>query len=100
MKFSLLYKTPEQSDYETLADMREAAYNLSIDRLVHAVCTDEARAETFLKVLMRPLHQEENIYYRQEIVDSFTKQPQLLFEQKRLFRRYDTIQADWNEVES
>ena len=100
MKFSLLYKTPEQSDYETLADMREAAYNLSIDRLVHAVCTDEARAETFLKVLMRPLHQEENIYYRQEIVDNFTKQPQLLFELKRLFRRYDTIQTDWNEMRS
>ena len=28
MKFSLLYKTPEQSDYDSLADMREAAYNL------------------------------------------------------------------------
>lgn len=41
MKFSLLYKTPEQPSYEMLADMREAVYNLSVDRLVNAVCTDE-----------------------------------------------------------
>ena len=37
MKFSLLYKTPEQPDYATLSDMREAVYNLSVDRLVNAV---------------------------------------------------------------
>ena len=79
MKFSLLYKTPEQPDYDSLTDMREAAYNLSVDRLVNAFCPDETRAETFLKVLMRPLHHEENIYYRQELVENFSKQPQLLF---------------------
>ena len=100
MKFSLLYKTPEQPSYEMLADMREAVYNLSVDRLVNAVCTDELRAEIFLKVLTRPLHNEENIHYRQEIVENFTKQPQLLFELKRLFRRYDTIKTDWGEMRS
>ena len=46
---------------------------------MNAFCPDEIRAETFLKVLMRPLHHEENIYYRQELVDNFSKQPQLLF---------------------
>ena len=33
MKFSLLYKIPEQADYAAQSDMREAIYNLSVDRL-------------------------------------------------------------------
>jgi hypothetical protein len=100
MKFSLLYKTPEQQNYETQGDMREAIYNLSVDRLVGAVCADNLRGDAFLKVLSRPLHLEENIAYRQELVDNFLKQPQLLFELKRLFRRYDTIKSDWGEMRS
>jgi len=100
MKFSLLYKVPEQADYAAQQDMREAIYNLSVDRLVNAICTDPTHAEALQKVLGRPLHLEENIYFRQEIIENFTKQPQLLFELKRLFRRYDTIKADWGEMRS
>lgn len=100
MKFGLLYKIPEEQDYAGHNDMQEALYNLSVDRLLDTVCGNKQRAEYFLKTLSNPLHNIENITYRQEIVKNFNDQPQLLSELRRLFRRYDTIKNDWNEMRS
>lgn len=100
MRFSLLYKTPEDVDNTTMGDMREAIYNLSVDRLVAEISDNEYRNEIFLKILSNPLHNAENIAYRQQIVENFHRQPQLLMELRRLFRRYDSIRNDWSEMRS
>lgn len=100
MRFSLLYKTPEDADNSVMGDMREAIYNLSVDRLTAEISGNEYRSEVFLKILSNPLHKAENITYRQQIVENFYRQPQLLLELQRLFRRYDSIRGDWSEMRS
>ncbi len=99
-RFSLLYKIPEETDNFSMGDMREAIYNLSVDRLTAEISDNPYQNENFLKVLSNPLHNAENIIYRQQIVDNFHKQPQLLTELRRLFRRYDSIRSDWSEMRS
>ncbi len=100
MRFSLLYKTPEDTDTSVMGDMREAIYNLSVDRLTAEISDNEHKSEVFLKILSNPLHKAENIAYRQQIVENFYRQPQLLVELQRLFRRYDSIRGDWSEMRS
>ena len=48
MRFSLLYKTPEDTDNSVMGDMREAIYNLSVDRLTAESSDNEHKSEVFL----------------------------------------------------
>ncbi len=98
LKFSLLYKTPEEPDYRAAEDMGGALYDLSLDQAVRSVCESRRSADYFLEVLKSPLRRVENVRYRQEIIRDILQHPQLLVDLKRLFKRYDTIQADWKEM--
>lgn len=98
MKFSLLYKIPEEPNYEAITDMTGALYDLSLDQCVHEMCSSKKQADYFLDVLKRPLHIIENVRYRQAVLKDLLLFPELLNEMNRLFKRYDTIQDDWKEM--
>lgn len=97
-KFSLLSKIPEDINYEALDDMSGAIYDLSLDQAVREFCNAKKQADYFIDVLKSPLHNVENVRYRQSILKDLLQNPQLLADLNRLFKRYDTIQDDWKEM--
>ncbi len=92
MKFSLLYRIPEE---ESVCDI---TYHLSLDRTANTFCRDPKKAEMFLHVLRRPLRNVENILFRQQIFQDFITFPSLFDELKIAFNRYDKIQSDWLDL--
>ena len=97
-KFSLLYKIPETRDFDIAEDLKQAVYDLSLDQALNALCPNKKQAEYFIEILENPLHLVENVRYRQDVLQDILQNPNLLPELNRLFKRYDTISADWKEM--
>ncbi|MBQ7500347.1 MAG: hypothetical protein IJT91_05595, partial [Clostridia bacterium] len=92
MKFSLLYKEPEDG---LISDVR---YDLSIDRLTGLLTDSEKHGNYFTGVLCRPLKNLKNIAYRREVIADLTANPELLDSAKTIFSRYDKLKNDWLEL--
>ncbi len=97
-KFSLLYKTPEPVDFDAAEDLKQAVYDFSLDQAIAELCPNKKQADYFIDILEHPLHSVENVRYRQDILQDILQNPKLLPELNRLFKRYDTIGADWKEM--
>lgn len=97
-KFSLLYKNPEQENAEAVEDLKQAIYDLSLDQAIAELCPVKKQADFFLEILQNPLHDVANVRFRQDILQDILQNPQLLPDLNRLFKRYDTIGADWKEM--
>ena len=97
-KFSLLYRHPEVTDPEIAEDLRQAVYDFSLDQAIHELCPNKRQADYFVEILENPLHDVENVRFRQDILQDILQNPNLLPELNRLFKRYDTIGADWKEM--
>ncbi|MGN1073987.1 MAG: hypothetical protein ACI4QB_03250 [Eubacteriales bacterium] len=97
-KFSLLYKIPETRDFDIAEDLKQAVYDLSLDQALGELCPNKKQAEYFIEILENPLHLVENVRYRQDVLQDILQNPNLLPELNRLFKRYDTISADWKEM--
>ena len=68
MRYSLLYaKGAEPEDVGFSDSIREAIYNLNIDRMVNAACASVINADYFLSALSKPLTDVEDITYRRGI---------------------------------
>ena len=97
-KFSLLYKHPETRDALVAEDLHQAVYDFSLDQAIHELCPNKRQADYFIDVLENPLHDVENVRFRQDILQDILQNPNLLPELNRLFKRYDTIGEDWKEM--
>lgn len=103
MKFSLLYKTLPETDFnENLktGEKGDIIYDLSIDRSICAICSDRRRTDFFLSVLRNPLISADDIIYRQRLLGDFIENRELFDELKLIFTRYDKIKSDWIELRS
>lgn len=96
-KISLLYKHSDGSFVQS-ASAREAVYNLNIDRMVSCACDNKRTRDYFLSVLCREGANKENALYRAEILRDFIANPTLLSEMAQLFKGYDNLMEETDEV--
>ena len=98
MKFSLLYKHPDNRKTTMLGD--DIIYNLQIDKVVGEFCKLQKRADYFIETLKNASLSVEDIKYRQNLLSDFLENEALVEELKLLFNRYDSIKSDWNELKA
>lgn len=92
MNFSLLQKTDDNFG------KCEIIYDISADRAINRINSDERKSKFFIDILSKPLTNPENIVYRQETVKDFCRYPQLFDDLQLLFTRYDRIKSDWQQM--
>ncbi len=95
-KISLLSENGALGD--TSEQMREAIYNLNIDRMAYASGENKKQVEYFLSVLCRTVPNKDDAEYRAEILRDFIAYPKLLASMLQTFRSYDTLPEETNEV--
>ncbi|MBR2473960.1 MAG: hypothetical protein IKB51_02900 [Clostridia bacterium] len=95
-KISLLYKNGVAGEIEK--SIEQALYNLNIDRMTRAACDKTKQADYFLSVLCRRCVSEENALYRAAILKDFIKYPNLLASLSQLFRGYENLPDETEEV--
>ena len=99
MRYSLLYnKTDKTPTTEQRGGIREAIYNLNIDRMIGSACKSSANTDYFLSVLAKPLTDVEAIAYRQAIVEDLLNMPDLLDGLTDAFKGYDNLKAETEEM--
>ncbi len=90
----LLYLNPKAP---SSASLREAIYNLNIDRMADYACRNRKQTEFFLSVLSSPITAEE-AKYRAEILRDFLEFPELLDELTQVFRSFDNLRFETEEM--
>lgn len=100
---SLLYsEKPEGESGERLSaplqSVRDAVYNLNIDRMARHACESDREVQYFLDVLCRTPSGTRDAVYRAEILRDFIDNPSLLSELMQLFRSYDNLRAENEEM--
>ncbi|MBE6609688.1 MAG: hypothetical protein E7634_03350 [Ruminococcaceae bacterium] len=94
---SLLYKD-SAPETETVSEIKEAIYNLNIDRMAEGACKNKKCTDYFLSVLARPATSTENIAYRAEILRDFIRYPDLLSSLVQLFKSYNNLSFETEEM--
>ncbi len=97
-KVSLLYRDSDTKENLPARELSEAIYNLNIDRMVESACKNKTCAQYFLSVLGRNAKSEKTAVYRREILKDFLKNPGLLSELMQVFRSYDNLQSETEEM--
>jgi hypothetical protein len=95
-KISLLYKNGAAMPED--ADLKRAVYNLNIDRVICAASETGRQTDYFLSVLCRESSGKENALYRAEILRDFIRNPALLTDLTQLFRGYENLPEETEEV--
>ena len=95
-KISLLYKNGAAMPED--ADLKRAVYNLNIDRVICAASETGRQTDYFLSVLCRESADKENALYRAEILRDFIRNPGLLTDLTQLFRGYENLPEETEEV--
>jgi len=94
---SLLYRTAPAT-METAQGIKEAIYNLNIDRMAEGACKNKRATDYFLSVLARTAPSIEDIKYRAEILRDFIRFPGLLSSLIQLFKSYDNLSFETEEM--
>ncbi len=92
---NLLYLNERQAP---VAALREAIYNLNIDRMAEYACKNKKQTEYFLDVLSRPSSGVEEASCRAEVLRDFLKYPELLSGLSQIFRSYDNLRFETEEM--
>lgn len=95
-KISLLYKNGVAGSIDK--NLETAIYNLNVDRAVALACDNKRQRDYFLSVLARSGSTAENARYRAETLKDMLDNPSLLTDMLQLFRGYDNLQAETDEV--
>ena len=95
-KVSLLYKNGIAG--VTDKSLEKAIYNLNIDRMTALASSNKRQCEYFLSILCRSGADAENAVYRAQVISDLIENPKLLPELVQLFRGYDNLMAETDEV--
>ncbi|MBQ9116706.1 MAG: hypothetical protein IJY04_06750, partial [Clostridia bacterium] len=100
MRYSLLYydDSKKSAAAEISLSIREAIYNLNIDRVVSSACSNTVNAEYFLSVISTPLTRVSDIDYRREILSDLLTSPTLLDGLITVFKGYDNLRSETEEM--
>ncbi len=92
MKLLYLNSKPSPS-----ASLRDAIYNLNIDRMADFACKNRKLTDSFLSTLASPITEEE-AKYRAEILRDFLEFPELLEQLTQVFRSFDNLRFETEEM--
>ena len=95
-KISLLYlgnEAPKISE-----PLVTAIYNLNIDRMVNSSCDSKRQCDAFLDVISRECEGKETASYRAQILKDFIEFPELLSSLLQIFKGYDNLPEETEEV--
>ncbi len=95
-KISLLYTG--KAVLTASPQTEKAIYNLNIDRMAHSACENARQVDCFLSVLCRESPSKEDAAYRAAILQDFIANPALLDSLMQIFRGYDRLPEETNEV--
>ena len=98
MGYSLLFSNGERKISDAVGSIREAIYDLNIDRSVNAACRNSGAAEYFLSVLATPLSAPEDVSYRQAVLRDLIAAPKLLDGLRATFKGYDNLRSETEEL--
>ena len=100
MKLSLLFANGNKSiSINTDSSViREAIYNLNIDRAITDACGNTTATDYFLSVLSAPLTVTDDVAYRQEILRDLSAEPRLLDSLMLTFKGYDNLREENEEL--
>lgn len=100
MRYSLLYANAAEggNSSEYSQGIRDAIYNLNIDRMVNAACASVSNAEYFLAVLSKPLTDVEDVSYRREVLQDVIGFPSVLDGLISVFKGYDSLREESEEM--
>ncbi len=90
----LLYLNEKKSPSPALKD---AIYNLNIDRMASYASSNRKQLDFFLSVLSTPAEQNDALY-RAEILRDFLEFPELLTELLQIFRTFDNLRFETEEM--
>ncbi len=90
----LLYLNEKQA---ASAAVKEAIYNLNIDRMAGYASANRKQLDFFLSVLATPARLEDALY-RAEILRDFLSYPELLSELVQVFRSFDNLRFETEEM--
>lgn len=96
MKFSLLYSDISNAKFGNIGS--KTLYHLSLDRSFKTICSSQSECQYFLEILSKPLVQERDILYRQEIVSDFLKMPHFFEALKASFIEFGKLKEDAKEL--
>ena len=97
-KISLLYKDASERESHDALSLSEAIYNLNIDRMVSSACKNTQCADYLLSVIGRMPKDRETAVYRSEILKDFLKYPELLSSLMQIFKGYDGLRGETEEM--
>ena len=100
MRYSLLYAGGggDGVNAESSQGIREAIYNLNIDRMVESACQSAINGEYFLSVLSKPLTEVGDVTYRREILQDLIDSPAVLDGLISVFKGYDSLREESEEM--
>ncbi len=90
----LLYLNEKQA---ASTELKEAIYNLNIDRMAEYACSKGKALDFFLSTLATPVSRDEALY-RAEILRDFIAFPELLTELLQIFRTFDNLRFETEEM--
>ncbi len=95
---SLLYKDADKRGLSFGRELREAVYNLNIDRMVYAACKNTQCADYLLSVIESAPADKDSAVYRSEILKDFLENPKLLSSLVQIFKGYDGLRSETEEM--
>lgn len=100
MRYSLLYEggVADTGNAEISRGIRDAIYNLNIDRMVNSACTSATDSEYFLSVLTVPMTDTARIDYRRAVLKDLVEHPAVLEGLASVFKGYDNLRAETEEM--
>lgn len=95
-KISLLYTGENRPKFSE--PISTAVYNLNIDRMTYAACENKRQSDYFLSVLCQEAVSRDDAVYRAEILRDFIKYPDLLSSLMQIFKGYEGLPEETEEV--
>ncbi len=95
-RISLIYKN--STPHTKKASVSRAIYDLNVDRMAENACADRKSTEYFLSVLSALPDTPDDASYRSAILADFIRFPKLLSSLTQLFRSYDNLRSETDEM--
>lgn len=95
-RISLIYEN--SVPHKKKASVTRAIYDLNVDRMAENACTDRTSTNYFLSVLSALPDTSDTAAYRSAILADFIKFPELLSSLIQLFRSYDNLRSETEEM--
>ena len=96
MKFSLLFSDASHINVGNIGS--KTLYHLSLDKSFAAICQSKSERQYFLEVLSKSLLSQEDILFRQQIINDFLLFPTFFVELKTSLNQFAKLKQDFKNL--